>query len=399
MAHWPIGGPSGSLRVPRRGAGRGSRSTCTSTTRTRSCARTAPSDARSSRRAGEVAVRRHGAGSVTRRPMPLLPPDEFVARLRDEGTRRYHDQHPFHQLMHAGKLTRDELAGLDAEPLLLPDANPDQGRDHPLEVGGSRRSGAPGSAASTTTTATRSRRRRAGAVAAARRGGRPGSRRGGELPRACCRACASPATATSARAARAPLVVAVASSLTEMFAPDLMSARIAAWEKHYPWVGSEALAYFRARVPRARRDGEEALAFVVANATSRDAAGSVRRRRWCARPRSCGTSLDCVQAAYARRDVGARDDRGRRARLRLAAKVRLQRDRVSGKHVPALSRSAASSCRTAPRRIVALCDGRTRRSRRSWTSWPATSGEPRERIESEVMKLPRVRWPIGACWS
>src|SRR4029077_14267478 len=35
---------------------------------------------------------------------------DFVARLREEGTRRYHDQHPFHQLMHAGKLTRDDLA-------------------------------------------------------------------------------------------------------------------------------------------------------------------------------------------------------------------------------------------------------------------------------------------------
>src|SRR5213079_1019189 len=42
-----------------------------------------------------------------------------------------------------------------------------------------------------------------------------------------------------------PLPVAVASSLTEMFAPDLMSARIAAWETHYPWVGTEALGYFR----------------------------------------------------------------------------------------------------------------------------------------------------------
>jgi pyrroloquinoline-quinone synthase len=67
-----------------------------------------------------------------------------------------------------------------------------------------------------------------------------------------------------------PLVVAVASSLTEMFAPDLMSKRIAAWEQHYPWVGAEALAYFRARVPRAARDGEEALSFVVANASSRE---------------------------------------------------------------------------------------------------------------------------------
>ena len=35
--------------------------------------------------------------------------DEFVARLRDEGVRRYHDQHPFHQAMHAGRLTRADL--------------------------------------------------------------------------------------------------------------------------------------------------------------------------------------------------------------------------------------------------------------------------------------------------
>jgi pyrroloquinoline-quinone synthase len=93
-----------------------------------------------------------------------------------------------------------------------------------------------------------------------------------------------------------PLVVAVASSLTEMFAPDLMSARIAAWEKFYPWVGAEALAYFRSRVPRARRDGDEALAFVVANATSRQlqeaCVGALVRKTeilW--------HLADCVQAA------------------------------------------------------------------------------------------------------
>jgi pyrroloquinoline-quinone synthase len=54
-----------------------------------------------------------------------------------------------------------------------------------------------------------------------------------------------------------------------MFAPDLMSARIAAWEKHYPWVGVEALGYFKVRVTRAKLDGQEGLAYVVANATSR----------------------------------------------------------------------------------------------------------------------------------
>ncbi|HEY1691564.1 MAG TPA: pyrroloquinoline-quinone synthase PqqC [Polyangiaceae bacterium] len=64
------------------------------------------------------------------------------------------------------------------------------------------------------------------------------------------------------------LVEAVASSLTEHFAPDIMRTRVAAWEKHYPWVDQAALAYFRSRVPRATRDAEEALAFVVAHATT-----------------------------------------------------------------------------------------------------------------------------------
>jgi pyrroloquinoline-quinone synthase len=64
------------------------------------------------------------------------------------------------------------------------------------------------------------------------------------------------------------LVEAVASSLSEYFAPDIMRTRIAAWERHYPWVDSQALSYFRSRVPRAERDAEEALSFVVENATT-----------------------------------------------------------------------------------------------------------------------------------
>src|SRR5262249_27984041 len=53
------------------------------------------------------------------------------------------------------------------------------------------------------------------------------------------------------------LLEAVASSLTEFFAPDLMSRRIQAWERHYPWVDRDMLAYFRARVTRARADSQE----------------------------------------------------------------------------------------------------------------------------------------------
>jgi pyrroloquinoline-quinone synthase len=66
------------------------------------------------------------------------------------------------------------------------------------------------------------------------------------------------------------LVEAVASSLTEMFAPDIMSKRIASWEEHYAFIDPQFLAYFRTRVRRARTDGEEALAFVVRNATTEE---------------------------------------------------------------------------------------------------------------------------------
>jgi pyrroloquinoline-quinone synthase len=93
------------------------------------------------------------------------------------------------------------------------------------------------------------------------------------------------------------LLEAVASSLTEFFAPDLMSRRIQAWQEHYPWVDGEMLAYFRSRVPRARVDSEEALAFVVGQATTFD----LQERAVAALIRKTEILwhlLDCVQAAY-----------------------------------------------------------------------------------------------------
>jgi len=66
------------------------------------------------------------------------------------------------------------------------------------------------------------------------------------------------------------LVEAVASSLTEFFAPDLMAKRVLAWENHYPWVDPGMLTYFRSRVTRARQDSSEAVAFVERHATTPD---------------------------------------------------------------------------------------------------------------------------------
>ncbi len=60
-----------------------------------------------------------------------------------------------------------------------------------------------------------------------------------------------------------PWVEAVASSLTELFAPGLMAERLAAFERHYPWIDRAALAYFRARLGQAPRDSEHALEVVT----------------------------------------------------------------------------------------------------------------------------------------
>jgi coenzyme PQQ biosynthesis protein C len=197
----------------------------------------------------------------------LLAPEEFVARLREEGLRRYHDQHPFHVRMHAGQLGREELQAwtlnryyyqtrIPIKDAIIVSKSEDPAfrrawirrvHDHDGEAEGE------GGLAMWL--------RLAEAVG---------------LDRAEVQSCrrvlpgvrfACDAYVTLVR--ESPLVVAVASSLTEMFAPDIMATRIAAWEQHYPWVGREALAYFRARVPRARRDGEEGLGFVVAEASSR----------------------------------------------------------------------------------------------------------------------------------
>ncbi|WP_431046438.1 pyrroloquinoline-quinone synthase PqqC [Streptomyces sp. P1-3] len=61
---------------------------------------------------------------------------------------------------------------------------------------------------------------------------------------------------------RSPLE-AVAASLTELSAPDIMRTRTAAFERHYRWIDGDGLAYFRSRVSQGRRDSQEALALVL----------------------------------------------------------------------------------------------------------------------------------------
>jgi pyrroloquinoline-quinone synthase len=56
-----------------------------------------------------------------------------------------------------------------------------------------------------------------------------------------------------------PWPIAIASSLTELFAPQLMSKRLDAFARFYTWIASDGLDYFRARLTQAKEDSEYAL--------------------------------------------------------------------------------------------------------------------------------------------
>jgi pyrroloquinoline-quinone synthase len=188
----------------------------------------------------------------------------FLDRLRSEGARRYHDEHPFHRRMHDGTLARADLqrwvenryyyqTRIPIKDAIIVSKSEDPRfrrmwiqRIHDHD-GTDRDEG--------------------GLVRWQRLGEAVGLERAqliaghGVLPgvRFACDAYVHFVRDAS-------LVEAVASSLTEFFAPDLMVKRIAAWETHYPWVERTGLDYFRSRVSQGRRDSEQAIAFVLAHA-------------------------------------------------------------------------------------------------------------------------------------
>jgi len=64
-------------------------------------------------------------------------------------------------------------------------------------------------------------------------------------------------------ARRQPWQEAVASSLTELFAPHIHQQRIDTWPTQYPWVQTQGLHYFKQRLTQARRDVEHGLRFTL----------------------------------------------------------------------------------------------------------------------------------------
>lgn len=193
--------------------------------------------------------------------------DAFVARLKEEGEKRYHDRHPFHLRMHEGKLTREQIQAwvlnrfyyqtrIPIKDAILLSKSEDPAfrrtwirriHDHDGMIegeGGLSQWIRLAEGVGLDVEEVKSLRRVL-----------PGVRF----------ACDAYVQLVRER----PLVEAVASSLTEFFSPDIMAKRVVAWEKHYPWVRPETLAYFRGRVTRAREDSRDAIEFVLARATTR----------------------------------------------------------------------------------------------------------------------------------
>ncbi len=201
--------------------------------------------------------------------MSTLDRNGFVARLREEGHKRYHDKHPFHQRMHAGKLEKAELqrwvknryyyqSRLPIKDALIVAKSDDsdfrrvwtrrlvdQDGAAPAEGG-------------------LEQWLMLGEGVGLERNELRGLR--DVLPgvRFAC-------DAYVGLVRDASLLEAVASSLTELFSPDLMQERAAAWERHYSFVPANALEYFRARPPKARGGADYALDFIVKHAATAEA--------------------------------------------------------------------------------------------------------------------------------
>jgi pyrroloquinoline quinone biosynthesis protein D len=196
----------------------------------------------------------------------LLSPEKLEAALRDIGARRYHNLHPFHRLLHDGKLSKDQVRAWalnryyyqamipvkDAALLArLPDAAlrriwrqriVDHDGDHEGDGGIERWL------------------KLAEGVGFAR--DYVLSTKG-----------ILSATRFSVDAyvhfvSERSLLEAIASSLTEMFSPTIISERVAGMLKNYDFITKETLAYFDKRLTQAPRDADFALDYVKRHATT-----------------------------------------------------------------------------------------------------------------------------------
>jgi pyrroloquinoline-quinone synthase len=207
------------------------------------------------------------ASSEPSAPAEIWDRDTFLAQLRAIGMSRYHHLHPFHAHMNAGKLSPEQVRGWIAnrfyyqinipikDAAILSNCPIREVRRqwlHRIIDHDGRHEGEGGLEAWF---------RMAEAAGMSReevQDGRhllPGVRFAVDAYVNFCRT--------------NPWPIAIASSMTELFAPDLMGERLAAFEKYYPWVHSTGLDYFRMRVTQARVDSTEGFELTVAYCNTR----------------------------------------------------------------------------------------------------------------------------------
>jgi coenzyme PQQ biosynthesis protein C len=190
----------------------------------------------------------------------LLAPAELDARLRQIGAARYHNLHPFHKMLHGGKLTRGQVQAwalnrfyyqsripLKDASLIARAEDPELRRiwrqrlvDHDGE-----QAGEGGIARWLALTDGLGLDR--DYVASAR----------GVLP-----ATRFAVDAYVRFVRERSLLEAVASSLTELFSPNIISERVSGMLKNYDFISEKTLAYFNARLSQAPRDADFALEYV-----------------------------------------------------------------------------------------------------------------------------------------
>lgn len=202
-------------------------------------------------------------------PIPALrhplAPDELVDALR-AFSRSYYAEHPFHRLMHEGRLTRRQLQGWvvnrfayqrviprkDAAILAnCPDASV---RRRWIQRIVDHDGTAPGAGGIELWV-------RLGEALGVTREEMEGERYVLPGVRFACEAYVTFCKTHS-------WVEGVASSLTELFAPSLMRKRLEAFPTHYPWVDPDGLEYFRTRLVQAPRDSEHGLEIVTEHCTT-----------------------------------------------------------------------------------------------------------------------------------
>lgn len=195
--------------------------------------------------------------------MSLLSPEELSARLRAVGEERYHHKHPFHLLMHEGRLTRGQLQAwalnrayyqskIPVKDALILARSDDPAfrrawRKRVIDHDGGE--GEPGGIEKWIRLAEATGLDRERVIAGEEI--LPGVR--------------FAVDAYLNLVAQRSLLEAVASSLTEMFSRDLISLRLDKVRLHYPWL-EKGLDYFTARLSQAPEDAGFALDWVTHHA-------------------------------------------------------------------------------------------------------------------------------------